>query len=158
MHCEEITINHHLTHNRTTQMESINNITNDKLGIPKSLTSNLPCLPIYSNGCVNKNSTNRIQLWSVSHLKACFSSSGNESLAENYVQDTKMGFIVNAIYAMAHGLHDMHKSLCPGHLGLCDAMQPIDGSKLLNFIIKTSFIGVSGEEVWFDENGDSPAR
>ncbi|XP_032882308.1 metabotropic glutamate receptor 1 [Amblyraja radiata] len=83
---------------------------------------------------------------------------GNESLAENYVQDTKMGFIVNAIYAMAHGLHDMHKSLCPGHPGLCDAMQPIDGSKLLNFIIKTSFIGVSGEEVWFDENGDSPAR
>ncbi|MBN3311122.1 GRM1 protein, partial [Amia calva] len=51
---------------------------------------------------------------------------GNESLEENYVQDSKMGFVINAIYAMAHGLHDMHRSLCPGH------------------------------EVWFDENGDTP--
>ncbi|XP_078412760.1 metabotropic glutamate receptor 1-like [Cetorhinus maximus] len=83
---------------------------------------------------------------------------GNESLTENYVQDSKMGFIINAIYAMAHGLHDMHKALCPGHSGLCEAMKPVDGNKLLQFIIKTSFIGVSGEEVWFDENGDSPAR
>uniref|UniRef100_A0A4W3HT09 Metabotropic glutamate receptor 1 n=1 Tax=Callorhinchus milii TaxID=7868 RepID=A0A4W3HT09_CALMI len=83
---------------------------------------------------------------------------GNESLEENYVQDSKMGFIINAIYAMANGLHDMHKALCPGHTGLCDAMRPVDGSRLLQFLIKTSFIGVSGEEVWFDENGDSPAR
>ncbi|KAG9347635.1 hypothetical protein JZ751_005206, partial [Albula glossodonta] len=84
--------------------------------------------------------------------------SGNESLEENYVQDSKMGFVINAIYAMAHGLHDMHSELCPGHVGLCDAMNPIDGSKLLDFLLKTSFTGVSGEEVYFDENGDSPGR
>ncbi|XP_061327457.1 metabotropic glutamate receptor 1 isoform X1 [Pezoporus flaviventris] len=83
---------------------------------------------------------------------------GNESLEENYVQDSKMGFVINAIYAMAHGLQNMHHSLCPGHVGLCDAMKPIDGSKLLEFLLKSSFIGVSGEEVWFDEKGDAPGR
>ncbi|XP_026142180.1 metabotropic glutamate receptor 1-like isoform X2 [Carassius auratus] len=84
--------------------------------------------------------------------------SGYESLEDNYVQDSKMGFVINAIYAMAHGLHDMHQHLCPGHVGLCDAMDPIDGSKLLDFLLKTSFTGVSGEDVWFDENGDLPGR
>ncbi|XP_033847009.1 metabotropic glutamate receptor 1 isoform X1 [Periophthalmus magnuspinnatus] len=84
--------------------------------------------------------------------------SGNESLQENYVQDSKMGFVINAIYAMAHGLHDMHKELCPGQTGLCEAMNPIDGSKLLDYLLKTSFRGVSGEDIYFDENGDTPGR
>ncbi|XP_021456415.2 metabotropic glutamate receptor 1 isoform X2 [Oncorhynchus mykiss] len=84
--------------------------------------------------------------------------SGNESLHENYVQDSKMGFVINAIYAMAHGLHDMHSELCPGQPGLCEAMDPIDGSKLLDYLLKTTFRGVSGEDVYFDENGDTPGR
>lgn len=83
---------------------------------------------------------------------------GNESLHENYVQDSKMGFVINAIYAMAHGLHDMHKELCQGQIGLCEAMNPIDGSKLLDYLLKTSFRGVSGEDIYFDENGDTPGR
>lgn len=84
--------------------------------------------------------------------------SGYESLEDNYVQDSKMGFVINAIYAMAHGLHDMHTLLCPAHVGLCDNMKPVDGSHLLDFLLKTSFTGVSGEDIWFDENGDSPGR
>ncbi|XP_068436990.1 metabotropic glutamate receptor 1b isoform X3 [Clinocottus analis] len=83
---------------------------------------------------------------------------GYESLEDNYVQDSKMGFVINAIYAMAHGLHDMHAVLCPGHVGLCDNMKPVDGSHLLDFLLKTSFAGVSGEDIWFDGNGDSPGR
>ncbi|XP_056282763.1 metabotropic glutamate receptor 1b [Pseudoliparis swirei] len=83
---------------------------------------------------------------------------GYESLEDHYVQDSKMGFVINAIYAMAHGLHDMHTVLCPGHVGLCDDMKPVDGSHLLDFLLKTSFAGVSGEDIWFDENGDSPGR
>ncbi|XP_026085891.1 metabotropic glutamate receptor 1b isoform X2 [Carassius auratus] len=92
------------------------------------------------------------------YKKNCSGDLGYESLEDNYVQDSKMGFVINAIYAMAHGLHDMHEHLCPDHVGLCDAMDPIDGSKLLDFLLKTSFTGVSGEDVWFDENGDSPGR
>lgn len=83
---------------------------------------------------------------------------GYENLEDNYVQDSKMGFVINAIYAMAHGLHDMHTHLCPGHVGLCENMVPVDGSHLLDFLLKTTFTGVSGEDIWFDENGDSPGR
>ncbi|XP_041660647.1 metabotropic glutamate receptor 1 isoform X3 [Cheilinus undulatus] len=92
------------------------------------------------------------------YKKVCTGDHGNESLHENYVQDSKMGFVINAIYAMAHGLHDMHRELCPGKTGLCEAMDPIDGSKLLDYLLKTSFRGVSGEEIYFDENGDTPGR
>ncbi|KAI5625446.1 metabotropic glutamate receptor 5 precursor, partial [Silurus asotus] len=81
--------------------------------------------------------------------------SSRDSLRQQYAQDTKMGFVINAIYSMAYGLHKMQKALCPGMAGLCDAMQPIDGSKLLEFLMKTNFTGVSGEHIYFDENGDS---
>ncbi|XP_027140402.1 metabotropic glutamate receptor 1 isoform X1 [Larimichthys crocea] len=92
------------------------------------------------------------------YKKVCSGDHGNESLHENYVQDSKMGFVINAIYAMAHGLHDMHQELCPDQTGLCEAMDPIDGSKLLDYLLKTSFKGVSGEDIYFDENGDTPGR
>ncbi|KAG7484348.1 hypothetical protein MATL_G00048660 [Megalops atlanticus] len=84
--------------------------------------------------------------------------SEKESLRQQYAQDTKMGFVINAIYSMAHGLHNMQQALCPGYIGLCKAMRPIDGSKLLDFLMKTNFSGVSGEVILFDENGDSPGR
>ncbi|KAL2082240.1 hypothetical protein ACEWY4_022058 [Coilia grayii] len=83
---------------------------------------------------------------------------GNESLREHYVQDSKMGFVINAIYAMAHGLHDMQQVLCPERSGLCGAMDPVDGRLLLDYLLKTSFAGVSGEDVYFDENGDTLGR
>ncbi|KAK0144448.1 Metabotropic glutamate receptor 5 [Merluccius polli] len=85
-------------------------------------------------------------------------STGRESLRQQYAQDTKMGFVINAIYSMAYGLHAMQQALCPGYKGLCNAMQPIDGRKLLDFLMKTNFTGVSGETIYFDPNGDSPGR
>ncbi|XP_033834067.1 glutamate receptor, metabotropic 5a [Periophthalmus magnuspinnatus] len=81
-----------------------------------------------------------------------------ESLRQQYAQDTKMGFVINAIYSMAYGLHAMQQSLCPGYKGLCENMRPIDGGKLLDFLMKTNFTGVSGEVIHFDQNGDSPGR
>ena len=42
-------------------------------------------------------------------------STGRESLRHQYAQDTKMGFVINAIYSMAYGLHAMQQSLCPGY-------------------------------------------
>ncbi|KAF3705799.1 Metabotropic glutamate receptor 5 [Channa argus] len=81
-----------------------------------------------------------------------------ESLRHQYAQDTKMGFVINAIYSMAYGLHTMQQALCPGYKGLCEAMRPIDGRKLLDYLMKTNFTGVSGETIHFDQNGDSPGR
>lgn len=83
---------------------------------------------------------------------------GRESLQEQYVQDTKMGFVINAIYSMAHALHNMQQSLCPGVNGLCEAMKPVDGRILLEFLMKINFTGASGDLISFDENGDSPGR
>ncbi|XP_040112478.1 metabotropic glutamate receptor 5 [Oryx dammah] len=80
------------------------------------------------------------------------------TLRTHHVQDSKMGFVINAIYSMAYGLHNMQTSLCPGYAGLCDAMKPIDGRKLLDSLMKTNFTGVSGDMILFDENGDSPGR
>ncbi|NXN89962.1 GRM5 protein, partial [Bombycilla garrulus] len=80
------------------------------------------------------------------------------TLRTQHVQDSKMGFVINAIYSMAYGLHNMQLSLCPGYVGLCDAMKPIDGRKLLESLMKTNFTGVSGDMILFDENGDSPGR
>ncbi|NWT10037.1 GRM5 protein, partial [Vireo altiloquus] len=80
------------------------------------------------------------------------------TLKTQHVQDSKMGFVINAIYSMAYGLHNMQLSLCPGYVGLCDAMKPIDGRKLLESLMKTNFTGVSGDMILFDENGDSPGR
>ncbi|NWW92704.1 GRM5 protein, partial [Rhynochetos jubatus] len=83
---------------------------------------------------------------------------GQMTLRTQHVQDSKMGFVINAIYSMAYGLHNMQTSLCPGYVGLCDAMKPIDGRKLLESLMKTNFTGVSGDMILFDENGDSPGR
>ncbi|XP_009468655.1 PREDICTED: metabotropic glutamate receptor 5 [Nipponia nippon] len=80
------------------------------------------------------------------------------TLRNQHVQDSKMGFVINAIYSMAYGLHNMQMALCPGYVGLCDAMKPIDGRKLLESLMKTNFTGVSGDMILFDENGDSPGR
>ncbi|KAF1668966.1 Metabotropic glutamate receptor 5, partial [Aptenodytes patagonicus] len=80
------------------------------------------------------------------------------TLRTQHVQDSKMGFVINAIYSMAYGLHNMQMSLCPGYVGLCDSMKPIDGRKLLESLMKTNFTGVSGDMILFDENGDSPGR
>ncbi|XP_061659851.1 glutamate receptor, metabotropic 5a [Syngnathoides biaculeatus] len=84
--------------------------------------------------------------------------SWRESLRHQYAQDTKMGFVINAIYSMAYGLHAMQQDLCPGYKGLCEAMRPIDGRRLLEFLMQTNFTGVSGEVIHFDQNGDSPGR
>ncbi|XP_053241525.1 metabotropic glutamate receptor 5 isoform X1 [Podarcis raffonei] len=84
--------------------------------------------------------------------------SSNLTLETQHVQDSKMGFVINAIYSMAYGLHNMQMALCPGYAGLCDAMKPIDGRKLLDSLMKANFTGVSGDMITFDENGDSPGR
>lgn len=49
-------------------------------------------------------------------------STGRESLRHQYAQDTKMGFVINAIYSMAYGLHAMQQALCPGYKVLVNSM------------------------------------
>ncbi len=37
---------------------------------------------------------------------------GSESLARSYVQDSKLGFVINAIYTMAYALDSMMRDVC----------------------------------------------
>ncbi|KAJ7332956.1 hypothetical protein JRQ81_015136 [Phrynocephalus forsythii] len=59
---------------------------------------------------------------------------------------------------MGHALHNMHKSLCPGKVGLCPKMDPVDGAELLKYIRNVNFSGIAGTPVTFNENGDAPGR
>ncbi|CAI9541709.1 unnamed protein product [Staurois parvus] len=75
-----------------------------------------------------------------------------------YEQEGKVQFVIDAVYAMAHALHNMHKAVCPGSVGICSRMDPVDGTELLKYIRNVNFTGIAGTPVTFNENGDAPGR
>ncbi|KAG7259146.1 hypothetical protein CRUP_013362 [Coryphaenoides rupestris] len=59
---------------------------------------------------------------------------------------------------MAHALHNMHRSLCPGNVGLCPKMETINGTLLLKYIRDVNFTGgreEEEEEEEKEEDGDA---
>ncbi|KAM9342128.1 metabotropic glutamate receptor 4-like [Pholidichthys leucotaenia] len=76
----------------------------------------------------------------------------------SYEQEGKVQFVIDAVYAMAHALHNMHKDLCPGKVGLCSKMDAINGTLLLKYIRNVNFTGIAGTPVVFNVNGDAPGR
>nr|XP_046185278.1 metabotropic glutamate receptor 8-like isoform X3 [Oncorhynchus gorbuscha] len=76
----------------------------------------------------------------------------------SYEQEGKVQFVMDAVYAMAHALHRMHRELCYGYPGLCPKMANIDGKELLSHIRAVNFNGSAGTPVVFNENGDAPGR
>ncbi|XP_056628806.1 glutamate receptor, metabotropic 6a isoform X2 [Triplophysa dalaica] len=76
----------------------------------------------------------------------------------HYEQEGKVQFVIDAVYAMAHALHNMHQDLCPGATGVCDKMDPVEGRMLLSYIRSVNFNGSAGTAVLFNENGDAPGR
>uniref|UniRef100_A0A8C2YXX8 Glutamate metabotropic receptor 4 n=1 Tax=Cyclopterus lumpus TaxID=8103 RepID=A0A8C2YXX8_CYCLU len=76
----------------------------------------------------------------------------------SYEQEGKVQFVIDAVYAMAHALHNMHKDLCPGKVGLCPQMETINGTLLLKYIRHVNFTGIAGTPVIFNVNGDAPGR
>uniref|UniRef100_A0A3P9HMA3 G-protein coupled receptors family 3 profile domain-containing protein n=1 Tax=Oryzias latipes TaxID=8090 RepID=A0A3P9HMA3_ORYLA len=76
----------------------------------------------------------------------------------SYEQEGKVQFVIDAVYAMAHALHNMHKDLCPGKVGLCPQMDTINGTLLLKYIRNVNFTGIAGTPVVFNVNGDAPGR
>ncbi|XP_036373360.1 metabotropic glutamate receptor 8 isoform X2 [Megalops cyprinoides] len=75
-----------------------------------------------------------------------------------YEQEGKVQFVMDAVYAMAHALHRMHRDLCSGIPGLCSRMSNIDGKELLSYVRAVNFNGSAGTPVIFNENGDAPGR
>nr|XP_033782567.1 metabotropic glutamate receptor 7 isoform X1 [Geotrypetes seraphini] len=85
---------------------------------------------------------------------------GQERIGKDsqYEQEGKVQFVIDAVYAMAHALHNMNKDLCPDYTGLCPAMEQAGGKKLLKYIRNVSFNGSAGTPVMFNKNGDAPGR
>lgn len=70
----------------------------------------------------------------------------NESLTLNismgYKQQKFLHFVRDAIYSMAHALHDMQKEKCgEGYNGICSEMKHIDGIDLTKYLQNVSFKG-----------------
>lgn len=68
---------------------------------------------------------------------------GLERIARDssYEQEGKVQFVIDAVYSMAYALHNMHKDLCPGYIGLCPRMSTVDGKELLSYIRAVNFNG-----------------
>ncbi|KAL6464339.1 hypothetical protein MHYP_G00266560 [Metynnis hypsauchen] len=58
----------------------------------------------------------------------------------SFKPESKIMFVVNAVYAMAHALHNMRQAVCPNTTRVCDAMKPGNGKRFYReFILKTKF-------------------
>lgn len=68
---------------------------------------------------------------------------GEERISRDsqYEQEGKVQFVIDAVYAMAHALHSMHLDLCPGYMGVCEKMDPVEGRMLLQYIHSVNFNG-----------------
>ncbi|XP_037090177.1 metabotropic glutamate receptor-like [Pollicipes pollicipes] len=85
---------------------------------------------------------------------------GHERVSVNNTQfEAQLQFVSDAVMAFAHAFKDMHRQKCKkGFVGLCPAMDPINGTELLWYLRRVQFIGLSGDRFQFDEQGDGPAR
>ncbi|XP_078454999.1 metabotropic glutamate receptor 8-like isoform X1 [Lampetra planeri] len=91
------------------------------------------------------------------HAKKC---TGQERVGRDsqYEQEGKVQFVIDAVYAMAHALHNLYQKRCPRLSGLCVDMEPVPTKDLLEEIRSVSFNGSAGTPVMFNKDGDAPGR
>jgi len=78
----------------------------------------------------------------------------NESLPHD-LEIGPVRVVINAVYAMAHALNNMHKVLCPGQHNLCTEMKNLKREQFLTFLKNVSFPDASLDiNVSFNQNGD----
>uniref|UniRef100_A0A8C1W280 Glutamate receptor, metabotropic 2b n=1 Tax=Cyprinus carpio TaxID=7962 RepID=A0A8C1W280_CYPCA len=71
------------------------------------------------------------------HEHGCASNSLRDG---SFKPESKIMFVVNAVYAMAYALHNMRQAVCPNTTKACDAMKPGNGKRFYReFILKTKF-------------------
>lgn len=60
----------------------------------------------------------------------------------SFEQDSKVQFVIDAVYAFAHALDALKKDVCPYWKGVCPAMIYYDGGDFYkNYLLKVDFIG-----------------
>ncbi|XP_043278833.1 metabotropic glutamate receptor 7-like [Venturia canescens] len=89
-------------------------------------------------------------------IKRC---TGDEKLSE-YDQEGLVPFVVDAVYAMAHGVHNLIEDECVKGTNtshhLCESLSPAPpGPHLLQYIRNVTFVGRQGTEIRFNSDGDA---
>ena len=60
----------------------------------------------------------------------------------NYVQESKVQFVVDAVYSFAHALHLAWGDLCDPDEGYCRSLKELDGESFYKtYLLNVSFIG-----------------
>ena len=63
--------------------------------------------------------------------------------ATGYVQESKVQFVIDAVYSFAHALHDAWFDLCHPSEGYCRRMKEMDGETFYKqYLLNVSFIGI----------------
>ncbi|XP_059491291.1 metabotropic glutamate receptor isoform X2 [Neocloeon triangulifer] len=76
-----------------------------------------------------------------------------------YEQESKVQFVVDAVYAFAYALHNLHKDLCRSKDRVCHTMALYDGGDFYrNYLLNVAFTDLANSEVKFDSQGDGLAR
>ncbi|XP_018322676.1 metabotropic glutamate receptor isoform X2 [Agrilus planipennis] len=78
-----------------------------------------------------------------------------------YEQDSKVQFVVDAVYAFAYALNNLYRDVClkKKRFGVCPEMKQYDtGDFYKKYLLNVSFIDLAGNPVQFDERGDGLAR
>ncbi|XP_065348662.1 metabotropic glutamate receptor 3-like isoform X2 [Cloeon dipterum] len=76
----------------------------------------------------------------------------------NYRQQNYLHFIRDAVFAVAYALNSLHKELCLGQSGICDAMSHLNETDFLNALKNISFLDEGDQEFRFFDGRDGPPR
>lgn len=94
-----------------------------------------------------------------SRIKLCDETKQAISYSNGYKQNSKVSFVIDAVYAYAHAIHNLLLATC-GEIKLCDEVLDykihgtvLNGALLRQFLYNVSFTGVSSV-VSFDQSGD----
>ena len=71
------------------------------------------------------------------------------------IEIVPVGIVINAVFALAHALDEMHKHLCPNMTRLCPSMRDMKGSTLLKYLKNVTFYDAHLSEIFrFNKNGE----
>uniref|UniRef100_A0AC35U3M6 Poly(A)-specific ribonuclease n=1 Tax=Rhabditophanes sp. KR3021 TaxID=114890 RepID=A0AC35U3M6_9BILA len=91
---------------------------------------------------------------------------------DHFSADDKIQFVIEAVYAIAHGLKEMKEQLCPNDTvehswisryskgpEICDALAQVDGELFYKkYLLNVKFVDLVGKNVHFTKEGDGPAH
>ncbi|XP_074602400.1 metabotropic glutamate receptor 3-like [Brevipalpus obovatus] len=77
----------------------------------------------------------------------------------NFQQESKIQFVIDAVYAFAHAIHRAWSEKCHPHDKVCPALRFLDPRVFYsNYLLKVDFEDLVGSHVKFDAKGDGPGR